>query len=195
MSGGRDLMKRALVGVSMAALLSAVAVGQSTDAKPAFTLADVHVSPRSTTAAMRVLSRAGRYEIRNATMVDLIRTGYTVDAENVLGGPSWLEYRPIRRRRPRASEHDARHSEADASGAAGRSFQAGCSPRHKAGRGARPRHGQGQAQTEGGRRLHGSRLPGSACSCAAAGFERSGTVRAADDRPRLPRRHDGEVCG
>jgi uncharacterized protein (TIGR03435 family) len=41
---------------------------------------------------MRVSSRAGRYEIRNATMVDLIRTAYTVDPENVLGGPSWLEY-------------------------------------------------------------------------------------------------------
>ncbi|HEV8393544.1 MAG TPA: TIGR03435 family protein [Vicinamibacterales bacterium] len=41
---------------------------------------------------MRASARAGRYEIRNATMVDLIRTAYTVDAENVLAGPSWLEY-------------------------------------------------------------------------------------------------------
>jgi uncharacterized protein (TIGR03435 family) len=85
-------MKRALTGVGVAALLSAVASGQSTDPQPAFALADVHGSPRSTTPAMRVSSRAGRYEIRNATMVDLIRTAYTVDAENVLGGPSWLEY-------------------------------------------------------------------------------------------------------
>ena len=85
-------MRLALTGVGMAALLSAVASGQSTDSKPAFALADVHVSPRSTTPLMRVLSRAGRYEIRNATMVDLIRTAYPVDAENVLGGPSWLEY-------------------------------------------------------------------------------------------------------
>src|SRR6185295_17230952 len=85
-------MTRARAGVCMAALLSTVVSGQSTDSKPAFALADVHVSPRSTTPAMRVSSRAGRYEIRNATMVDLVRTAYTVDADNVLGGPSWLEY-------------------------------------------------------------------------------------------------------
>jgi uncharacterized protein (TIGR03435 family) len=85
-------MKRAFSGVGVAALLSAVAFGQSTDPQPAFALADVHASPRSTTVAMRTSSRAGRYEIRNATMVDLIRTAYTVDADKVLGGPSWLEY-------------------------------------------------------------------------------------------------------
>src|SRR6266853_3260593 len=82
-----------ITGVVMVApLLSTVAFSQSADSTSAFALADVHVSPRSTTSAMRVSSRAGRYEIRNATMVDLIRTAYTVDAENVLGGPSWLEY-------------------------------------------------------------------------------------------------------
>lgn len=85
-------MKRALTGVGVAVLLSGVAAGQSPDSQPAFAVADVHVSPRSSTPAMRVSSRAGRYEIRNATMVDLIRTAYTVDAQNVLGGPSWLEY-------------------------------------------------------------------------------------------------------
>ena len=35
--------------------------------------------------------RAGRYEIRNATMVDLVKTAYGVDDDKVLGGPSWLE--------------------------------------------------------------------------------------------------------
>ena len=84
-------MMRALTGVGVA-LLSAVVLAQSTDPLPAFAVADVHVSPRSTTPAMRTALRAGRYEIRNATMVDLIRTAYTVDAEKVLGGPSWLEY-------------------------------------------------------------------------------------------------------
>ena len=85
-------MTRALTGIGMAALLVVVTFGQSTEPKPAFELADVHVSPRSTTTAMRASSRAGRYEIRNATMVDLIRTAYTVDADNILAGPSWLEY-------------------------------------------------------------------------------------------------------
>jgi uncharacterized protein (TIGR03435 family) len=84
-------MTRALTAVGLAALLVVAASGQSTRPAP-FELADVHVSPPSTTIAMRVSSRRGRYEIRNATMVDLIRTAYTVDADNVLGGPSWLEY-------------------------------------------------------------------------------------------------------
>ena len=35
--------------------------------------------------------RAGRYRIQTATMVDLIKTAYGVDADKVLGGPSWME--------------------------------------------------------------------------------------------------------
>jgi uncharacterized protein (TIGR03435 family) len=85
-------MAGALSGVCIAVLLSVAVLGQSADSTPAFALADIHGSPRSTAPAMRVSSRAGRYEIRNATMVDLIRTAYSVDAANVLGGPSWLEY-------------------------------------------------------------------------------------------------------
>jgi uncharacterized protein (TIGR03435 family) len=36
--------------------------------------------------------RGTRYELRNATMVDLIRTAYNVQPERVTGGPSWLEW-------------------------------------------------------------------------------------------------------
>jgi uncharacterized protein (TIGR03435 family) len=36
-------------------------------------------------------ARAGRYEIRTATMADLISHAYGVDQDKVLGGPSWLE--------------------------------------------------------------------------------------------------------
>ena len=35
--------------------------------------------------------RAGRYEIRTATMADLISTAYGVDQDKVIGGPNWLE--------------------------------------------------------------------------------------------------------
>jgi uncharacterized protein (TIGR03435 family) len=35
--------------------------------------------------------RGDRYEVRFATMVDLIHLAYGIDRENVLGGPSWLE--------------------------------------------------------------------------------------------------------
>ena len=36
-------------------------------------------------------TRAGRYEIRTATMVDLIGAAYGVDTDKVYGGPNWLE--------------------------------------------------------------------------------------------------------
>jgi uncharacterized protein (TIGR03435 family) len=32
----------------------------------------------------------GRYELRQASMLDLIRMAYGVDPERVYGGPSWL---------------------------------------------------------------------------------------------------------
>jgi uncharacterized protein (TIGR03435 family) len=36
--------------------------------------------------------RGGRYDIRNATMLDLVRTAYSMDDDSkVQGGPSWLE--------------------------------------------------------------------------------------------------------
>jgi uncharacterized protein (TIGR03435 family) len=34
--------------------------------------------------------RNGRFEIRNATMLDLVRTAYSVEPEKVVGGPNWL---------------------------------------------------------------------------------------------------------
>lgn len=36
--------------------------------------------------------RAGWYEIRDATMLDLVKTAYSVDADTVVGGPAWLEF-------------------------------------------------------------------------------------------------------
>jgi len=36
--------------------------------------------------------RDGRYELRRATMLDLIKTAFGVDADTVLGGPGWLEW-------------------------------------------------------------------------------------------------------
>jgi uncharacterized protein (TIGR03435 family) len=84
---------RALAGLSLAVLFSFGASGQSAASKPTFDIADVHLSPHSTNTVMRASTlRTGRYEWRNATMLDLIRTAYNVDADTVVGGPSWLEY-------------------------------------------------------------------------------------------------------
>jgi uncharacterized protein (TIGR03435 family) len=85
-------MKRALACGALTLFLSITAFGQSTEPPATFEIADVHVSPRSTALVMRTSTRPGRYEVHNATMVDLIRTAYGFDADKVLGGPNWVEY-------------------------------------------------------------------------------------------------------
>src|SRR5882762_1356456 len=74
------------------ALLAAAAFGQTTDR---FEAVDVHVAPHSGNNFNLFMRgpqiRARRYEIRTATMVDLISTAYGVDGDKVYGGPNWLE--------------------------------------------------------------------------------------------------------
>src|ERR1035438_10059525 len=85
-------MMRAFAGMSLIAILSSAVFGQAVETTPTFELADVHVSPHTLTPNMRGgVLRAGRFEVLTATMVDLIRTAYGVDADKVLGGPSWLD--------------------------------------------------------------------------------------------------------
>ncbi|HXE62469.1 MAG TPA: TIGR03435 family protein [Bryobacteraceae bacterium] len=61
--------------------------------KPAFVLADVHVSPRVMSPSMEGgFVRGDRYQIRMATMVDLIHIAWGVGSNNVAGGPAWLDY-------------------------------------------------------------------------------------------------------
>lgn len=84
-------MKRAIIG---AIVLHCAVFGQSAETLPTFDIADVQVSPKSTSQFqfMRTAAvRGGRYEIKMSTMVDLIRVAYGYDADKILGGPSWLE--------------------------------------------------------------------------------------------------------
>jgi uncharacterized protein (TIGR03435 family) len=82
---------RALV-VCTGVLLSIPAFGQSFPANPTFEIADVRVSDRQSNVGVSGNAiREGRYEVHNATMVDLIRIAYGIEAEKVAGGPSWLE--------------------------------------------------------------------------------------------------------
>src|SRR5215471_18305219 len=72
-------------------LLSSAAFGQSETAGK-FDVADIHSSPRTTQPGVRgPFFGGGRYELRFATMLDMIRTAYSVDPEKVSGGPSWME--------------------------------------------------------------------------------------------------------
>ena len=75
-------------------LVCGVASPQSAEPHSAFTAIDIHTSPASATMPfMRGGELHGtHYELRNATMVDLISTAYGVDRDKVFGGPSWLEY-------------------------------------------------------------------------------------------------------
>jgi len=80
-------MKRFL----LVALFSGLALGQTNS--PAFEFADVHVSAPSTNPQLRGGAlRGGRYEVRTATMVDLISMAYSMGSDKVLGGPNWLDW-------------------------------------------------------------------------------------------------------
>jgi uncharacterized protein (TIGR03435 family) len=86
------MVVRAFEGLTIVAFLSVAVSGQSTEIPPAFEIADVHVSPHSAFPQMTGgVLRAGRYELRKASMVDLIKTAYGVEADSVVGGPAWLE--------------------------------------------------------------------------------------------------------
>jgi uncharacterized protein (TIGR03435 family) len=57
-----------------------------------FDAAGIEVSTRPNPGMRGGVLRGTRYELRNATMVDLIRTAYNVRPEKISGGPSWLEW-------------------------------------------------------------------------------------------------------
>ena len=86
------MISKALLVCASAVLFSFPAFGQSTPAHPTFEVADVRVSDRQINIGVTGNAlRDDRFELHNATMVDLIRIAYGVDAEKVMGGPSWLE--------------------------------------------------------------------------------------------------------
>jgi uncharacterized protein (TIGR03435 family) len=82
---------RTLVGAGLIVALASPVFAQ---AGPSFEAADVRASaPRMNPNAQMSggAMRAGVYELRNASMLDLIRTAYGIETDKVLGGPSWLE--------------------------------------------------------------------------------------------------------
>lgn len=85
-------MMRTFVWLSLTATLAIAAFGQSTETPAAFEIADIHASARTNNLVMRTTNRPGRYELDNASMLDLIRTAYAFDADKIVGGPTWLEY-------------------------------------------------------------------------------------------------------
>jgi len=75
------------------ALLAGAAFGQTVDNSSAFDSADVHVSAPAKNPTMHGGAlRGGRYEVRTATMVDLISMAYGMESDKILGGPNWLDW-------------------------------------------------------------------------------------------------------
>jgi uncharacterized protein (TIGR03435 family) len=87
-------MKQAVVGGIVLLYCTAWASAQSPDTPLKFEIADVHASVKTSNPNQFVRlgpARGGRYEIKTATIVDLVRFAYGFDADKILGGPSWLE--------------------------------------------------------------------------------------------------------
>jgi uncharacterized protein (TIGR03435 family) len=85
-------MNRAFAVLSFVAI---TASAQSTTEQPRFDVASVQRSAPATnpyTVASGGVQRGERYELRKATMVDLIRIAWDVDPNFVFGGPNWLEF-------------------------------------------------------------------------------------------------------
>ncbi|MBV8847366.1 MAG: TIGR03435 family protein [Bryobacterales bacterium] len=73
-------------------VLLSKAFGQSPESVPKFEIADVHNSAKTPNPFVRTgPARGGRYEVRTASMLDLVRIAYGMDPDKVLGGPNWLE--------------------------------------------------------------------------------------------------------
>jgi uncharacterized protein (TIGR03435 family) len=86
---------RVLAIVGFVSLWSGIACGQiseTTAGTPAFQVADVHASSPSVSPWVGGgVMGGGYYVLQHATMVDLITIAWGIDAEKVVGGPSWLE--------------------------------------------------------------------------------------------------------
>jgi uncharacterized protein (TIGR03435 family) len=66
---------------------------QSQNAKPglAFAGVEIRAAAPNTMPQMRSRFGNGRYDLRNATAVDLIRTAWGVEADSISGGPDWID--------------------------------------------------------------------------------------------------------
>jgi uncharacterized protein (TIGR03435 family) len=80
---------------SLAALSALPALCQSMPQAPRFDIADVRPSGPAMNPFTLVsggVLRGNRYDLRKATMLDLIRLAWKVPAETIIGGPNWLEF-------------------------------------------------------------------------------------------------------
>src|SRR4051812_37610509 len=82
------------IAAAVVFLGSAVAA-QEPAASAKFDAADIYLRPRSVNGIPSMTApmlRGDRYDVRNATLADVIKTAYGVDKDKVLGGPSSLDW-------------------------------------------------------------------------------------------------------
>src|SRR6266550_2202561 len=89
-------MRRFLIVLAVVALWSGAAEAQTSGNTPKFDAADISLRARTGTTNQPFVTggvlRGGRYDLRNATMVDLISSAYAItDNDLIVGGPSLLE--------------------------------------------------------------------------------------------------------
>jgi len=85
-------MNRAIPATLLLLCAAWPAISQTADAPPKFDAADIRISPKVQFPFVRTGPvRGGRYEVKQATIVDLVHLAYDIDADKVLGGPNWLE--------------------------------------------------------------------------------------------------------
>src|SRR6476660_10511755 len=88
-------MRRGLIALALVTLSGAV-FAQQPQSAPKFDAADISLRARTGITSQPAMTggvlRGGRYDLRNATMLDLIATAYSVgDTDLIAGGPAWLE--------------------------------------------------------------------------------------------------------
>src|SRR5215475_988640 len=90
--GGRQAEGRLIMSAAVILLITAASVFAQTGTR--FEAADVHPSERAMNPYTLIsggVLRGTRYDLRKATMLDLIRIAYDVNPEMVYGGPNWVE--------------------------------------------------------------------------------------------------------
>ena len=88
-------MRRTLAALALVTLSPAV-FAQQPQNTPKFDAADISLRSRTGTTNQPTMTggvlRGGRYDLRNATMLDLVATAYAIaDRDLIAGGPAWLE--------------------------------------------------------------------------------------------------------
>lgn len=91
----QPLYHRSVTRVLAGIILANAVPGLYAQSAPRFDVADIHKSGPATnpyTFLSGAVLRGARYDLRKATMLDLIRVAYQMDPEMIVGGPNWLEF-------------------------------------------------------------------------------------------------------